>query len=157
MFLGFVVIAAAFCADQFSKFQIDELLFGAQKIVYNDYFNLVKVWNTGVSFSMFNNMGIWGVVLLSAVSLVVSAFLLYWMYHEKNRLKIAALGLIIGGALGNVADRIYFGAVRDFLDFHYGTYHWPAFNFADTFICIGAFILIFMELFNKNKKGLDKI
>ena len=157
MFLGFVVIAAAFCADQFSKFQIDELLFGAQKIVYNDYFNLVKVWNTGVSFSMFNNMGIWGVVLLSAVSLVVSAFLLYWMYHEKNRLKIAALGLIVGGALGNVADRIYFGAVRDFLDFHYGTYHWPAFNFADTFICIGAFILIFMELFNKNKKGLDKI
>lgn len=154
MFLGFVAIILAFCVDQFSKFWIDTAVVTTHHVVCNDYFNLVKVWNTGVSFSMFNNQGIIGVVALSGLSLLVSAFLIYWMYHEKNRLKIVALGLIIGGALGNVADRIRFGAVMDFLDFHYETHHWPAFNMADTFICVGAFVLIMMELFNKQKKGL---
>lgn len=157
MFWGFIAIVLAFCADQFSKFWIDTAVVTTHHIAVNDYFNLVKVWNTGVSFSMFNNHGDWGVYLLSGVSLVVSAFLLYWMYHEKDRLKIVSLGMIIGGALGNVADRIRFGAVMDFLDFHYETHHWPAFNLADTFICVGAFILILMEFFNRNKKGLDRI
>lgn len=154
MFLGFIAIILAFFIDQFSKFWIDTEVVTTHHVVCNDYFNLVKVWNTGVSFSMFNNQGIIGVIALSGVSLLVSAFLFYWMYHEKNRLKIVALGLIIGGALGNVADRIRFGAVMDFLDFHYEANHWPAFNMADTFICVGAFVLIMMELFNKRKKGL---
>lgn len=157
MFFGLMVILLAFCADQLSKFWIDTEIVTTHHIVCGDYFNLVKVWNTGVSFSMFNNHGMLGIVVLSGVSVVVSAFLLYWMYHETNRMKIAALGLIIGGALGNVADRIRFGAVLDFLDFHYETHHWPAFNLADTFICIGAFVLILMELFYTNKKGLYKI
>ena len=157
MFLGFITIILAFCADQFSKFLIDTEIVTTHHIELGDYFNLVKVWNTGVSFSMFNNHGTLGIVVLSAISLIVSAFLLNWMRHESNKLKIVSLGLIIGGALGNVVDRIRVGAVLDFLDFHYEAHHWPAFNFADTFICIGAFILILWELFYANKKGLDKI
>ncbi|MBR1601766.1 MAG: signal peptidase II [Alphaproteobacteria bacterium] len=157
MFLGFITIVLAFCADQLSKFAIDTEVVTTNYIEVCDYFNLVKVWNTGVSFSMFSNHGILGIVVLSAISLIVSAFLLYWMYNENNKLKIVSLGMIIGGAWGNVVDRIRFGAVLDFLDFHYETHHWPAFNLADTFICVGAFILILWELFYANKKGLNKI
>jgi signal peptidase II len=82
---------------------------------------------------------------------MVCGFLFYWMLKEVNRLKIVCFGLIIGGALGNVIDRIRFGAVLDFLEFHIATYHWPAFNLADSFICVGACILIALEIF-KNKK-----
>ena len=154
MFLGIITIFAAFMVDQLSKFMIDTQVVVSHHIVCNDYFNLVKVWNTGVSFSMFNDYGTLGTVILSTISLVVSAFLLNWMRRETDRLKIVSLGLIIGGALGNVFDRVRFGAVLDFLDFHYETYHWPAFNLADSFICVGAFILIICEIFNKNRKGL---
>lgn len=157
MLLGIFTIFLAFAADQLSKFVIDTRAVVSHHIVCNDYFNLVKVWNTGVSFSMFNNHGTLGTVVLSTVSLVVSVILLNWMRHETNRLKIISLGMIIGGALGNVFDRIRFGAVLDFLDFHYETHHWPAFNLADSFICVGAFILIIWELFYGRKKGLNQL
>ena len=120
------------------------------------YFSLVKVWNTGVSFSMFNNHGVVGAVMLSVFAALISAGLLYWMYHETDKIKIFALGLIVGGAWGNIVDRIRYGAVLDFLDFHYENLHWPAFNLADTFICIGAGILIFLELYQGRKKGNKK-
>ena len=113
--------------------------------------DLVKVWNTGISFSMFNDYGNAGKIALICFALAVVAFLLRWMYNEDNRLKIFSLALIIGGALGNVVDRVRAGAVLDFLDFHYQTMHWPAFNLADTFICIGAFLLILLEF--KAKKN----
>ena len=157
MFLGFVAMISGFLAYQLSKFFIDTQLVTSHHIVINGYFNLVKVWNTGVSFSMFNDYGVVGTIVLSLVSLIVSAFLINWMRHETDRLKIISLGIIVGGALGNVFDRVRFGAVLDFLDFHYETYHWPAFNLADTFICVGAFILIVWEIFYGHKKGLDKI
>ena len=106
---------------------------------------------------MFNDYGQAGTVVLSALSGVVSCGLLYWMWHETSKLKVVCLGLIIGGAIGNVIDRIRVGAVMDFLDFHYNIYHWPAFNLADTFICIGAVVLIFLEIKNGRKRGLEKI
>ena len=93
---------------------------------------------------------------MSVFALGVVVFLFMWMLKETNRLKIAAIALIIGGAVGNVFDRIRFGAVLDFLDFHYQNLHWPAFNLADSFICIGVFVLIFMEFFSK-KKGLNEV
>lgn len=154
MFLGVAVILAAIVADQFSKWWIAGHLATGTTLAWGDFFNVVKVWNTGVSFSMFSHHGNLGVIVLSLVATVVCLFLLHWMWRETNRVKIAALGLIIGGAVGNVIDRVRFGAVLDFLDFHAGQYHWPAFNVADTFICIGACILIFLEIFN-HKKGLD--
>ena len=154
MIFGIIAIVFAFAAYQLSKYLLASAMATGETIAYGDYFNLVKVWNTGVSFSMFNNHGDAGRFALCALSLTVCAFLLHWMYREKNKLKIIALGLIIGGALGNVADRIRLGAVLDFLDFHIGGYHWPAFNLADSFICIGAGILIVSELYNAQKKGI---
>lgn len=157
MLFGLAVIVFAAAADQASKFAVDLYMRTGEITVCTDFFNLVKVWNTGVSFSLLNNYGAAGTVALSAFSLLVCAFLLNWLRKETNRLTAAALALIIGGALGNVADRVRFGAVLDFLDFHYKNAHWPAFNLADTFICIGAFLIICQEIADFNKKGLDKV
>ena len=146
MFFGIVTIILTLLADQASKFIVDTKLVIDEPIEVCDFFNLVKVWNTGISFSLFNDYGDVGKIALVIFALAVVIFLLRWMYYENNRLKIFGLALIIGGALGNVVDRIRAGAVLDFLDFHYQTVHWPAFNLADSFICIGAFLLIFLEI-----------
>ena len=122
----------------------------------NDFFNVVTAWNTGVSFSMFDNHGILGIVLLSALSIMIVAYLLYWMSREKNVFLQVALGFVVGGALGNVIDRMCFGAVFDFLDFHIGSGHWPAFNIADSFICIGAAIIIAEAVVAKIRKEKEK-
>ena len=110
-----------------------------------------------VAVSLFDNGGIWGTIILSAFALAVVAFLLSWLKNEQSRLVQAALGMIIGGALGNVADRIRFGAVYDFLDFYYNGWHWPAFNAADSFICIGAFLIIVHSLLNHKKQSLKEV
>lgn len=156
MILGIAAIFFALFADQLSKYWLAAHLSNGDSIALCDYFNWVKVWNTGVSFSMFNNHGDLGRIVLCVLSLVVCAFLLWWLKKEKDKIKIISLGLIIGGALGNVIDRVRFGAVLDFLDFHIAGHHWPAFNLADSFICIGAGILIFLELLNGQKKGKEK-
>ncbi|MBR6355238.1 MAG: signal peptidase II [Alphaproteobacteria bacterium] len=156
MILGIAAIIFALSADQLSKYWLAAQLSNGDIIAFGDFFNWVKVWNTGVSFSMFNDYGNLGRIALCVLSLVVCAFLLWWMKKEKDKIKIVSLGLIIGGALGNVIDRVRFGAVLDFLDFHIASHHWPAFNLADSFICIGAGILIFLELLYGQKKGKEE-
>jgi len=146
---GILIALCVVTADQLSKYWVlNDLLQERVMIVYSPFFNVVRAWNTGVSFSMFNNYGNLGAFLLSGVALAIVVFLLYWLYQEKNRAAQVALGMIIGGAIGNVIDRLRLGAVFDFLDFHLGESHWPAFNVADSFICIGAGLLIFQGLFN---------
>lgn len=156
MLFGLSVAIIAIVADQLSKYYILHEVLGSWAVInISPVFNLVRAWNTGVSFSMFNNYGSLGAWLLSGMALLIVSFLLFWLKSEKNRFAQAALGLIIGGALGNVIDRIRLGAVFDFLDFHIGESHWPAFNAADSFICIGAGILILQSIFNHfNKKEI---
>lgn len=151
MFFGIVTAFLVLLADQISKFIIDTRLIIDEPIKICDYFNLVKVWNTGVSFSMFNDYGNTGKVVLILFALIVVGFLFRWMSKETDKAKICGLAFIIGGALGNIVDRFRAGAVLDFLDFHYKAAHWPAFNLADTFICLGAFLLIWLELTAKRK------
>lgn len=157
MLLGLAVIVLATVSDQISKYVVDTYVQAGEVLPYTDFFNLVKVWNTGVSFSMLDGYGIVGVVGLSVFSLGVCVFLFNWLRRETNRVTVVALALIIGGALGNVIDRVRYGAVLDFLDFHYENAHWPAFNLADTLICVGAFLIICQEIVNFKKKGLDEV
>lgn len=152
MFLGLCVAITVLVADQISKYYIlNEVLEDRAMIIYTSWFNLVKAWNTGVSFSMFNDLGGLGVFLLSFLALGIISFLVIWLKKEPSPLVRVALGFIIGGAIGNLIDRIRLGAVFDFLDFHIADAHWPAFNVADSFICIGAIIIIVHSLFNKEK------
>ncbi len=148
MLLGVCTALSVLILDQITKYWVlNDVLAERGVVVYSSFFSLVRAWNTGVSFSMFNNWGTAGVIVLSLVSLTIVVFLFLWLRSEKSRLIQVALGFIIGGACGNVIDRIRLGAVFDFLDFSIGDYHWPAFNVADSFICIGAGLIIFHSLF----------
>ena len=114
-------------------------------------------WNRGVSFGMGNNSGGWNVVVFTAVAAVVGGMLVAWMARTSNRLILVALGLVVGGAIGNVIDRVRFGAVVDFLYVHIGAFDWwPAFNVADSAICVGAGLLIFDSLFGGRESPMNK-
>lgn len=115
-----------------------------------DFFSIVYVWNRGVSFGMFNHLQN-SHIIFSLLQGLIALILLFWLYRNNDRLIAYALSLIIGGAFGNVIDRIQKGAVADFLDFHIGAYHWPAFNLADSCVFIGVMILLFDELIFRKK------
>lgn len=154
MVFGLLTALAVVIIDQVSKYvMLHYVLTEYAAIVIAPFFAVVRAWNTGVSFSMFNNWGVNGVYILSGVALIIVAALLRWLKSEKSRVMQIALGFIIGGAVGNVIDRIRLGAVFDFLDFSVGGYHWPAFNAADSFICIGAAMIIFHGLFLAEKRS----
>lgn len=127
-------------------------------IKVTDFFNIVQVWNRGVSFGMFNNIT-YAQFILSFITIIIIVILIYWLNKAKDNLTCLALVFIIGGAFGNLVDRVKYGAVADFLDFHLFGYHWPAFNLADSFIFIGVCLLLLEEflIFKKNVKKPNKI
>ncbi len=144
--------------DQLSKWWIMEKVmrpegvegtpfFTPLRVAVTPFFDLVMTWNRGVSFGIGNTDGSWNVVLLSGLALVIVVAMLIWLRTAATPLAQVALGGIIGGALGNVVDRLRFGAVADFLDVHVMSYHWPAFNLADSAITVGAVILVVDSLF----------
>ena len=153
MILGLVIAASVLVFDQLTKFwMLNYVLNERPGIELTSFFNLVYAWNTGVSFSMFNDSGATGTLLLCLTAALIVAALLWWLYREKVRAVQIGLGMIIGGALGNLVDRGPLGAAFDFLDFHLGVHHWPAFNVADSFICIGAAVIMLHGLFYPEKK-----
>jgi signal peptidase II len=115
-------------------------------IEITSFFNIVEVWNPGVSFGMGAALGPW---VLTGLAVVISVALFIWLLRAETGLLQIALSLLIGGAVGNVIDRVRFGAVYDFLDVHVMGYHWPAFNVADSAITVGAVMLLFDSLFGK--------
>ena len=152
MFLGIVVSIITILLDQFSKyFVMDILLSSAQKLNVTHYFSLVTAWNTGVSFSMFSGNGLIGSIVLSSLAVAIIIVLFCWLKKEKSPLIQFSIGLIIGGAVGNLIDRIRWGAVFDFLDFSIYGWHWPAFNLADSAICIGAAMILYDNIFIKKR------
>jgi signal peptidase II len=104
--------------------------------------DLTMVWNRGVTFGLFSGDGAWNHLILAALALVVAGFLLRWLARSETRLVTYALGAVIGGAIGNVIDRIRFGAVVDFVDVHAWGWHWYVFNVADAAIVCGVLALV---------------
>ena len=147
--LGLAVAGLVVVLDQLTKWAI--LAWLDRAIALTPFFNLVVVWNRGVSFGMFDSDGALAPWLLSGLALAVVALLLGWLRRVDHPLTAAGLGLIIGGAVGNVIDRVRFGAVIDFLDFHALGWHWPAFNVADSAICVGAGLLLFDGLLMRRR------
>ena len=148
--LGIIYALAAIIVDQTSKWWIFLNVMNPPTVIpITPFFNLVLTWNRGVSFGMFNNEGNIGVWVFSVLALVIVVFMLFWLRKADNKLTSVSLGFMIGGALGNVIDRVAHQAVMDFLDFYLGDNHWPAFNAADSFITVGAAILIVDSLFSR--------
>ena len=156
MLIGLIIAAVVAISDQISKYLVLDYVLGTHRYIrVFSGFNIVNAWNTGVSFSMFSSNGNIGTIALTVMALIIVAMLLWWLKKEKSPLLQTALGFIIGGALGNIIDRIRVGAVFDFLDFYISDYHWPAFNLADSMICIGAAIIVIDSVFI-NKQGVNK-
>ena len=138
--LGLPLTLLSFLFDQATKWWIlNHVMDPPQVIPVTGFFNLVLGFNTGVSFGLFGEAPAW---LLMAFILPMVAGLLVWMTRTDSRLTAIALGLVVGGAFGNLLDRLRHGAVTDFLDFYVGAYHWPAFNFADVAIVSGVALLL---------------
>ena len=145
---GLGLALAIVVVDQISKWWIVERVMQPPRVIpITPFFNLVMGWNRGVSFGMLNSDQAAAAWVLSALALAIVVVLLVWMARDDRTICTAALGSVIGGALGNVIDRARFGAVADFLDFHAFGYHWPAFNAADTAISLGALALLADALF----------
>ncbi|HIF9402249.1 TPA: signal peptidase II [Photobacterium damselae] len=119
------------------------------------FFNLLYVHNYGAAFSFLSDAGGWQRWLFTAIALGVCGLLLFWMRRTpaSNKIANSAYALIIGGALGNLFDRMYHGFVVDFLDVYWGNYHWPAFNIADSAICLGAALIIIAGFVNDKKSS----
>jgi signal peptidase II len=120
--------------------------------VVTPFFNLVLTWNRGMSFGLFNQESPWNAVLFSALAAVIVAVLLVWLWRSDSRPVAAGIGLIIGGAVGNVIDRLRLGAVTDFLDFHWGDWHFAAFNLADSGITVGVVLLLIDGLLSRRER-----
>lgn len=145
--IGLLASSLVLILDQASKsFMIEFLTSQPREVAITPFFNLSLGFNPGISFGMLAELGPWGPIILSSQALIIIAILLHWLLRAEGVWECAAISMIIGGALGNVLDRVHTGAVTDFLDFHVDTYHWPAFNLADTGIFLGAGILVFRTL-----------
>jgi signal peptidase II len=124
--------------------------------VITPFLNLVTVWNHGVSFGFLAGHDAWRLYFLVGLALILVAIMAVWLWRAQGRLLIVALSMIIGGAFGNIIDRLRFGAVADFIDFHIGGWHYPAFNLADSFIVIGvALIMLDSVVFSRQNGAHD--
>ncbi|HWB51037.1 MAG TPA: signal peptidase II [Stellaceae bacterium] len=113
------------------------------------FLDLVLTCNRGMSFGLFNTGTGLSVPLFSLAAVAIVAVLIFWLSRVSSELLSTAIGLIIGGAIGNVIDRVHFGGVIDFLYFHLGAWYWPAFNLADSAICVGVVVMLFEGLLGR--------
>nr|WP_295827166.1 signal peptidase II [uncultured Azospirillum sp.] len=152
---GLIVAVAVVVLDQASKWWIlEQVMQPVPHVVeVTSFFNLVLVWNFGVSFGTFAGGGALMPYILSAVAAVIAVCLIVWLKQAERRLIALALGFIIGGAVGNVVDRLMHGAVVDFLDFHLAGWHFWAFNVADSGISVGVVLLLIDGLFAGREKS----
>ncbi len=133
--------------DQLTKIVIIQLFSYRESMPVTSFFNLVLVYNKGAAFSFLADQGGWQRWFFTVLGIVAAIFIVHLLRrHAGQRLFCWALALILGGAIGNVIDRIAYGHVIDFLDFHVGGWHWPAFNIADSAICVGAVLFVLDEL-----------
>lgn len=139
LILALVVLVLDFATKRW----VESALFHGEQIPLTSFFNLVLAYNAGAAFSFLSDAAGWQRWFFSAIAGGASVLIFYLLRkHAAETLFCVALSLILGGALGNLWDRITLGHVVDFLDFHAGGYHWPAFNVADSAIFIGAMLLI---------------
>jgi signal peptidase II len=142
--------------DQATKLIVTNYLAVHEMVTVTPFFNLVLTYNPGAAFSFLSSASGWQRWLFIAIALAASVWIVFLLRrYTRLRLFAAALSLVLAGAVGNLIDRVLFGAVIDFLDFHAFGYHWPAFNVADTAITCGALLLVWDTLRPHKSKTLE--
>ena len=149
-FYAFVgIVSILIVADLWTKSLVFSL--NQNGIYICSFLNIFQVRNYGISFGLFSNNPAVLFYFISIFDVIIIAYLIWLLFgsqkYKKPKLFFVSISLIVGGAFGNLIDRIIYKSVRDFIDFHIGIHHWPCFNFADAVICIGAFLWIVCELF----------
>lgn len=153
LWLGIALVVVLL--DQVTKIAMSERLLYGQSEPITTYFNLVMVYNKGAAFSFLSDQPGWQRYFFTGVSVIASVFILWMLKRNPDqRLFCWALALILGGAIGNLIDRVAYGHVIDFLDFHVHGWHWPAFNVADSAITVGAILFVLDEFRRVNRQRL---
>ena len=150
-----ILVAATLVVDQLSKEWLLRYLtkVGAVVPVFDDFFRLVIVWNRGVSFGLLGGDRALPSWILSAVAIAVCIGLFVWLRRTDRALTGWGIGLVMGGAIGNVIDRARWGAVFDFADFHVRQWHWPAFNVTDSAIVVGVGLMLIDSLIGDRQRA----
>jgi signal peptidase II len=150
--INLIIISVIFLVDRISKIYILKIaeLENTVDIYLTPYLNLYLIWNKGIAFGLltFDENIVYNIIslIIATVTIVILVLII-----RSNGVKMYALISVLGGALGNLFDRIYYSAVPDFIDFHINNFHWFIFNVADIFITLGIICLIYAEIFNKNE------
>jgi signal peptidase II len=147
----FIIIVIGFLVDRLTKsYVIDFFLsYKLDSYYFNSFLNFVLIWNTGMAFGILESDS-YIYHIFSFLIFLVIGFLIIWLLKSENSLERTSIALVIGGAFGNLFDRIVYKAVPDFIDFHYLDFHWFVFNVSDIIITIGILLLILNDLFSKN-------
>ena len=154
------LILSIFLIDRFSKIYVihQDKNFPGSEIFSSKFLNITLIWNEGIAFGLlsFDQNNLYNLLTLL---IIIVIFIIGWMTVKSHGLKKYSLIMILGGAIGNLYDRIFFKAVPDFIDFHVGDFHWFVFNFADVFITLGVFFMILLEIIdnNRNKNEYEKL
>ena len=156
-FINLTIIFSIFLLDRLSKLYIiylDKMNNGSE-IYQSKFLNIYLIWNEGIAFGLFSLDDNFLYNILTLIILIVIIIILYLVATNKG-FKRYSLIFILGGAIGNFFDRIYYKAVPDFIDFHIGNFHWFIFNVSDIFITVGVICMITLELINKNDKTINQ-
>lgn len=147
----------ALILDQVSKFVIADSMQLYQSIPITSFFKLTYVRNTGAAFSFLSDAGGWQRWFFAGLAILISMVIVVWLTRLKQHetLLAVALALVLGGAIGNLIDRLVYGYVIDFLDVFYQTWHWPAFNVADSAITLGVMLMLLESFGLVGKKAPD--
>ncbi|WP_211463071.1 signal peptidase II [Collimonas silvisoli] len=146
------IAALVLLIDQLTKITVVRLFSYGESQAVTSFFNLVLIYNKGAAFSFLSTESGWQRYLFTGLGIAAALFITFLLKrHAGQRMFCTALALILGGAIGNVVDRIAYGHVIDFLDFYVRNWHWPAFNIADSAICVGAVLFVIDELRRVNK------
>ncbi|WP_024462539.1 signal peptidase II [Marinimicrobium sp. LS-A18] len=149
----YILAIVVIVLDQISKHWVSAALTYGEPVVFTPFFNFTLLHNPGAAFSFLSDAGGWQRWFFTVVAAVVSVVLVIWLARvSEKRYEALALALILGGAIGNLYDRVVLGYVVDFIVVHYQDYYWPAFNIADSAITVGAALLIMDMLFGKDKR-----
>lgn len=153
----FILAGVYVLLDQLSKSWVVDTLQPYESVEISPFLNLVLVFNKGAAFSFLSDAGGWQRWFFSGLALLISVVLIVWILRLKPHEKLLAFGLslVLGGAIGNLTDRVRFGHVVDFIDVYYQHLHWPAFNLADSAISLGVVLLLWDAFFNASKKTDD--
>ena len=153
-FLSLTIISVIFSFDRISKLYILNLAEGEKyiDIYFNSFLNFHLIWNTGVGFGLFSSGTNFYYNLITLLIVLINIIILIIVIKSQDY-KLFFFLMILGGSFGNLFDRIYYQAVPDFIDMHYGNFHWFVFNVADIFITLGIICLIIVEIILNNKKN----